>query len=107
MIALTTLTAPLHRGPQTQVRLQLGRLRLYINQEKVGEAKIKTQPGKFSVAAEGLNIGMDRAEPVTPDYPGESPSAFAGGRIHKVLVDVAGDPWVDLEKEAQAAFARD
>jgi arylsulfatase len=84
-----------------------GLLSLYINQEKVGEAKIKTQPGKFSLAGEGLNVGLDRAEPVTGDYPGNSPWAFTGGTIHKVIVDVAGDPWVDLEKEGQAAFARD
>jgi arylsulfatase len=84
-----------------------GLLSLYINQEKVGEAKIKTQPGKFSLAGEGLNVGLDRAEPVTGDYPGDSPWAFTGGTIHKVIVDVAGDPWVDLEKEGQAAFARD
>ena len=84
-----------------------GILTLYINQDKVGEAKIKTQPGKFSLAGEGLNVGRDRAEPVTDDYPGQSPWAFTGGTIHKVIVDVAGEPWVDLEKEAQAAFARD
>jgi arylsulfatase A-like enzyme len=84
-----------------------GMLSLYINEDKVGEAKIKTQPGKFSLAGEGLNVGMDRGEPVTADYPGHSPWAFTGGTIHKVVVDVAGDPWVDLEKEAHAAFARD
>jgi hypothetical protein len=27
--------------------------------------------------------------------------------IHKVVVNVSGDPWVDREKEFQAAFARD
>ena len=84
-----------------------GTLSLYIDDDKVGEAKIKTQPGKFSLAGEGLNVGMDRAEPVTDDYPGDSPWAFVGGTIHRVIVDVAGDPWVDLEKEVQAAFARD
>jgi hypothetical protein len=88
-------------------RVTEGLLSLYINQEKVGEAKIKTQPGKFSLAGEGLNVGMDRAEPVTDDFPGESPWAFTGGTLHRVIVDVAGDPWVDLEKEAHAAFARD
>jgi arylsulfatase len=84
-----------------------GMLTLYINKEKVGEAKIKTQPGKFSLAGEGLNVGLDRAEPVTGDYPGTAPWAFTGGTLHKVIVDVAGDPWVDLEKEGAAAFARD
>jgi len=84
-----------------------GLLSLYINTEKVGEAKIKTQPGKFSLAGEGLNVGMDRGEPVTSDYPGDAPWAFTGGTIHKVIVNVSGDPWVDREKEVQAAFARD
>ena len=84
-----------------------GTLSLYFDDEKVGEQKIKTQPGKFSLAGEGLNVGLDSAEPVTDDYPGDSPWAFVGGTIHKVIVDVAGEPWVDLEKEVAAAFARD
>jgi len=84
-----------------------GLLSLYINKEKVGEGKIKTQPGKFSLAGEGLNVGMDRGEPVTSDYPGDAPWPFTGGTIHKVIVNVSGDPWIDREKEVQAAFARD
>ena len=44
---------------------------------------------------------------VTDDYPGESPWAFVGGTIHEATVDVAGEPWVDLEKEVAGAFARD
>jgi hypothetical protein len=59
-----------------------GTLSLYINQEKVGEGKIKTQPGKFSLSGEGLNVGMDRGEAVTDDYPGNAPWAFIGGTIH-------------------------
>ena len=47
-----------------------GTLTLYIDDEKVGEAKIKTQPGKFSLAGEGLNVGKEGGEPVTDDYPG-------------------------------------
>jgi arylsulfatase A-like enzyme len=84
-----------------------GTLSLYFNQEKVGEAKIKTQPGKFSLAGEGLNIGRDGGEPVTSDYPGDAPWAFVGGTIHKVIVNVSGEPFVDREKEVAAAFARD
>jgi hypothetical protein len=51
--------------------------------------------------------GKDGAEPVTDDYPGDSPWAFVGGTIHGVTVDVAGEPSVGLEKEALAAFAPD
>ena len=60
-----------------------GTLSLYIDDEKVGEGKIKTQPGKFSLAGEGLNVGKEGAEPVTDDYPGASPWAFVGGTIHQ------------------------
>ena len=84
-----------------------GTLSLYFNQEKVGEGKIKTQPGKFSLAGEGLNVGKDRGEAVTDDYPGEAPWAFTGGTIHKVIVNVSGAPFVDIERELVAMFARD
>ena len=84
-----------------------GTLSLFFDDEKVGEAKIKTQPGKFSLAGEGLNVGKEGAEPVTDDYPGTSPWAFAGGTIHQATIDVAGEPWVDLESELAGAFARD
>jgi hypothetical protein len=73
----------------------------------VGEGRIKTQPGKFSIAGEGLNIGKDGAEPVTDDYPGESPWPFVGGTIARAVVDGGGEPFVDLAREAAAAFARD
>jgi arylsulfatase A-like enzyme len=84
-----------------------GTLSLYFNKEKVGEAKIKTQPGKFSLAGEGLNIGRDGGEPVTDDYPGDAPWAFVGGTIHKVIVNVSGEVFADRENEVAAAFARD
>jgi len=84
-----------------------GSLSLYINEEKVGEAKIQTQPGKFALAGEGLNIGRDGADPVTQDYPGQRAWAFSGGTIKHVTVDVSGEPFTDLEKEAVGAFMRD
>ncbi len=84
-----------------------GTLTLHIGETKAGEGRIKTQPGKFSIAGEGLNIGREGAEPVTDDYPGESPWAFAGGTIHQAVIDVSGAPFVDLAAEARAAFARD
>jgi hypothetical protein len=55
----------------------------------------------------GLNIGKDGGEPVTDDYPGDSPWAFAGGTIVKAVIDVSGEAFVDLAVEAAAAFARD
>ncbi len=84
-----------------------GTLSLFFDDEKVGEGKIKTQPGKFSLAGEGLNVGKEGGEAVTDDYPGTSPWAFIGGTIHRATVSVAGQPWVDLESELAGAFARD
>jgi arylsulfatase len=84
-----------------------GTLTLHIRDQAVGQATIKTQPGKFSLAGEGLNIGSDGGEPVTDDYPGDTPWAFAGGTIKKAVLDVSGEPFIDLAQEARMAFARD
>ncbi|MBO0729840.1 MAG: arylsulfatase [Acidimicrobiaceae bacterium] len=84
-----------------------GTLALYINDEKVGEGQIATQPGWFSLAGEGLNVGKDPASPVTDDYPGTSPYPLIGGTIKQAVVDVSGQPFVDLETEAVAVLARE
>jgi arylsulfatase A-like enzyme len=84
-----------------------GTLSLFIDDEKVGEGRIMTQPGNFSLVGEGLNVGRDPAEPVTDDYPGTSPYAFTGGTIRHAIVDVSGDHFVDLELEALAMMKRE
>jgi len=84
-----------------------GSLSLYFGETKVGEGTIKTQPGKFSIAGEGLCVGRDSGEAVTDDYPGTSPYTFTGGTIKRVAVDVSGDPYVDLEREAVAMMSRE
>jgi arylsulfatase A-like enzyme len=84
-----------------------GILSLYYRDRKVGEGRIKTQPGKFSIGGEGLCVGRDSGEAVTEDYPGSAPWAFTGGTIRQVRVDVSGKPYVDLEHEAVAMMARE
>jgi hypothetical protein len=84
-----------------------GRLSLFVGDEKVGEGTIITQPGNFSLVGEGLNVGRDPAEPITSDYPGTTPYAFIGGTIRRAIVDVSGDQYVDLEKEALAMMRRE
>ena len=84
-----------------------GTLSLFIDDEKVGEGQIMTQPGNFSLIGEGLNVGKDRGEPVTDDYSGTSPYAFTGGTIKEAIVDVSGDHYVDLELEALAMMKRE
>jgi arylsulfatase A-like enzyme len=84
-----------------------GTVTLHIRDEAVGEGRIRTQPGKFSLGGEGLNVGKEGGEPVTDDYPGEYPWPFVGGTIERAAVDVSGTPFLDLAMEAKAAFARD
>ncbi|MGW6422485.1 arylsulfatase [Nocardia sp. NPDC055053] len=84
-----------------------GLLSLYYGDRKVGEGRIRTQPGKFSLTGEGLNAGRDSGEAVTQDYPGTRPWSFTGGTLHRVAVDVSGEPFVDLEREAVAMLSRE
>ena len=87
--------------------MAIGTLSLYHGDVKVGEGRIKTQPGKFSLAGDGLCVGRDSGDPVTEDYPGTAPYAFTGGTINRVAIDVSGEPYVDLEREAVAMMARE
>ncbi|MGH8829091.1 MAG: arylsulfatase, partial [Jiangellaceae bacterium] len=84
-----------------------GTLTLYIDDRAVGSAEIKTQPGNFSLVGEGLNVGKDAGEAVTDDYPGVRPWGFTGGTVKHVIIDVSGEPYVDLEKEAIAIMSRE
>ncbi len=84
-----------------------GTLSLYHGDHKVGEAQIKTQLGAFAIAGSGLYVGRHPGEPVTDDYPGEPPYSFTGGSIDRVAVDVSGEPFIDLEREAQLMIMRE
>jgi arylsulfatase A-like enzyme len=101
------LSASFHKDGEDPPGTATGMLSLYYGDPKVGEGRIKTQPGKFSVAGEGLCIGRDSGEAVTDDYPGTAPWAFTGGTINRVQVNVSGKPYVDLEREAVAMMARE
>ncbi|WP_405066487.1 arylsulfatase [Kribbella sp. NBC_01510] len=84
-----------------------GTLSLYYGDEKVGEGHIKTQLGAFAIAGSGLYVGRHNGEPITDDYPGEPPHTFTGGTINRVAVDVSGDPYLDLEREAALMLMRE
>jgi arylsulfatase A-like enzyme len=84
-----------------------GTLSLWHGDKKVGEGRIKTQPGKFMLAGEGLCVGRDGGSGVTADYAGVEPWRFTGGTIRRVAVDVSGEPYLDLEREAAAMMMRE
>jgi arylsulfatase A-like enzyme len=101
------LSASFNKDGEEVPGVATGILSLYHGDHKVGEGRIKTQPGKFSIAGEGLCVGRDGGEAVTDDYPGSLPWHFTGGTIKRVAVDVSGDPYVDLEREAVAMMSRE
>jgi arylsulfatase len=83
----------------------VGTLKLYIDDEVVGESEIWTQPASFALAGDGLNVGLDRGSPTSPEY--LPPFEFEGGEIKKVIVDVSGEPYVDHEMQVRAWMALD
>ena len=101
------LSASFDKDGEDPPGVATGLLSLYHGEKKVGEGRIKTQPGFFSLAGEGLCVGRDSGEAVTDDYPGTSPHRFTGGTIKRVAVDVSGEPYVDMEREAAAMLARE
>src|SRR5664280_1452784 len=101
------LSAAFDKDGEDPPGVATGTLSLFHGETKVGEGRIKTQPGKFAIGGEGLCIGRDSGEPVTDDYPGPHPHAFTGGTINRVAIDVSGEPYVDLEREAVAMMSRE
>ena len=101
------LSASFDKDGEDPPGVATGMLSLYYGDRKVGEVRIKTQPGNFELAGEGLCVGRDSGAAVTGDYPGERPFRFTGGTIKRVAVDVSGEPYLDLEREAAAMLARE
>ncbi len=101
------LAASFDKDGENPPHVASGMLTLFYGDSPVGQMRISTQPGKFSIAGEGLTIGRDSGAPVTSDYPGSDPWEFTGGTIQRVRVDVSGEPFIDLEREAQAMLMRE
>ncbi|MCC6175592.1 MAG: arylsulfatase [Chloroflexi bacterium] len=77
---------------------------LYVGDRKVGEAEIpETVPNMHERIAEGLCCGYDSGLPVTDEY--RAPFPFTG-TIERVVVEAAGERFVDPEAEVRAAMHR-
>jgi arylsulfatase len=83
----------------------LGRMKLYVDENVVAEAPFRTQSGHYALCGEGLCIGYDGGDAVSSEY--KSKFEFSAGRVVKVVFDVAGDVYVDVERAMAAAMARD
>jgi arylsulfatase A-like enzyme len=101
------LSAAFEKEGEDPPGVSVGTLSLFHGDVKVGEGRIRTQPGKFMLSGDGLCVGRDSSDPVTNDYVGGTPWAFTGGTINRVAIDVSGEPYVDLEREAVAMMARE
>ena len=84
----------------------VGPLKLYIDDQLVGEQEIRTVMGHFSLCGEGLCIGYDSGDAVSRSTPATGSSSPAA-RIIKVVFDIADDAYIDVEKHLAAAMARD
>ena len=101
------LVASSTRGstPRREHFSPVGTLKLYVDDNVVGEQEIKTIASRFSLCGEGLCIGYDGGDAVSSEY--EPKFEFTGGHVVKVVIDVAEDAYVDLERQLAAALARD
>lgn len=82
-----------------------GPLKLHVDDQVVAQDEIRTMTGHFTLGGEGLCIGYDGGDAVSSSY--KPKFEFFGGRIVKVVFDVADDAYVDVERHLAAAMARD
>ena len=78
----------------------VGQAKLYIDEAVVAQGPLKTQPGKFTLAGDGLCVGRDSGDAVSQEY--TTPGEFKGGEIDFVAVTVEKAAYADLELEARA-----
>jgi arylsulfatase len=82
-----------------------GTMKLYINEDVVAQAPMRTMALQYSLCGEGLCIGYDSGDAVSKEY--QPKFEFTGGEIEKVVFDIADDAYVDVEAHMRAAMARD
>jgi arylsulfatase A-like enzyme len=82
-----------------------GTAKLYVDDQVVDEDEIRTLASRYALCGEGLCIGNDGGDAVSSEY--KPKFEFTGGRIVKVVFDVADDAYLDVEREFAAAIARD
>lgn len=84
----------------------LGDVSLYVDDAIVATLPgVRTHPGTFGLAGAPLSVGRNSGRAVSSAF--RAPFEFTGGALAKVVVDVSGVPYLDLERELAAAFARD
>lgn len=80
-----------------------GQIKMYMDDKVVAAGPMIAQSGPFSLSGEGIAIGYDSGDAVSPHY--KAPGRFVNGVIGNVIVHVAGEPYQDLELELQKAWS--
>jgi arylsulfatase len=83
----------------------VGTTRLWVNDKVAAQGPMRAQVGKFTLSGDGLCVGFDSGDNVSQEY--KNPGRFTGGTILGVGIDVGEETYLDLEKEAAGALARD
>lgn len=83
----------------------LGTSKLYVDDKVMAEGPFRTMTGRYSLCGEGLCIGYDGGDAVSSEY--QPKFEFSGGRVIKVIFDLAKEQYVDVEKAFAAKMARD
>ncbi len=103
-----TASAELTSGPHTlafrfeRTGEHQGRGTLLVDGDEVGAGEIpRFTPTRFSITDDGLTCGYALGMPVVDDY--QAPFRFTG-RLHRVVVEVDGDPFVDPAAEADLSL---
>ncbi|HTY29406.1 MAG TPA: arylsulfatase [Mycobacterium sp.] len=80
----------------------LGTTTLYVDGKEVAKGPMKAQIGKFTLSGDGLCVGFDSGDNVSEQY--KNPGRFTGGTIQGVAIDLSDNAYVDLQRDAAAAF---
>jgi arylsulfatase len=84
----------------------VGEITLHVDDTVVaGRTGVRTHPGSFGLSGSGIAVGRNSGQAVCGAY--RAPFAFTGGTIAKVVVDISGAPYRDVERELAQAFAKD
>jgi hypothetical protein len=84
----------------------LGDVSLFVDDTVVATgAGIRSHPGSFGLSGGGIAVGRNSGQTVSSAY--TAPFAFTGGTIAKVVVDISGTPYRDVERELARAFSKD
>ena len=84
----------------------LGDVSLHVDGSVVATMSgVRTHPASFGLSGGGVAVGRNTGQAVSSSY--KAPYPFTGGTIAKVVVDISGTPYLDLERELAQAFSKD